>query len=130
MKRSPMSYKVAMATLAGVLLCACAAFEVFEPAGPRDLVITYTGALDLRVGDRAAITVTVLHDGVPLPSPRLRITISNLSVIELLGEADSLVAVKPGNADLTIELQHSIFAGERPDTTIQLRVRQIGGPGP
>ena len=128
MQRAPMAHKVVIATLAGSLLCACAAFEVFEPAGPRDVVITYTGALDLQVGDRAAITVTVLHDGVPLPSPRLRITTSNPSVIELLSEADSLVAVKPGNADLTIQLEHSIFTGDRPDTTIQFRVRQTGGP--
>lgn len=128
MQRSPMGHKVAMATLAGSLLYACAVFDVFEPAGPRDLVIAYTGALDLQVGDRVAITVTVLHEGVSLPSPRLRISTSNPSVIELLGEADSLVAVKPGNADLTIQLVHSIFIGELPDTTIQLRVRQTGGP--
>lgn len=67
--------------------------------------------------------------GAALASTRVRVTASNPSVIELLGEAHSLIAAKPGNADLDIRLGHSIFACEAPDAAIQLRVRPLGGPG-
>ena len=127
-KRVRPGREIPLAFLAFWFLSSCAAFDVFEPAGPRNLVISYTGPAELQVGDRAAVTVEVLLDGVALPAPRLRISISNLTVIELSSTADSMVALKPGNTDLTIRLEHSIFAGERPDTTIQLRVRQTGGP--
>lgn len=129
LQRTPMRRVVALAALVGCFLVACSAFDVFEPAGSSDVVIHYTGPDSLQVGDTAAITVAVLLAGAQVPAPRLRISISNPTVIELLSGLDSIVALKPGNTDLTIRLEHSIFVGEAPDTTVRLQVKQKRGPG-
>lgn len=129
MPRSPASRRVAQSTLGAILLSACAVFDVFEPAGSRQVVFQYTGVTQLRVGDRAPFAVTVLAEGAVVPRPRLRIAVLDSTIVALAASGDTLVARKAGRTDLHIRLEHSLLSGDLPDTTIALHVSGGGPPG-
>lgn len=119
---------VALATL-GSLPSACAVLDAFQPAGPREVLFTYSGKVDLRVGDQAPIQVTVTAGGALLTRPRLFIASLDSNIVALTVKGDSLVARKAGNAGLHIWLEDSMVSGQPPDTVINLHVSGGGPPG-
>ncbi|HXV86047.1 MAG TPA: hypothetical protein VD793_05075 [Gemmatimonadales bacterium] len=125
MPRSRVPRRLAVLSLLPAL-GACAVLDLFEAAGPGDVAFQFTGETSFRTGDRHPFAVTVSVDGVPLDGPRLLIQSTDTTVVALAPAGDSLIAVKPGRADLYIRLQQSLLVGEYPDTVITLRV--AGGP--
>ncbi len=122
MWQSPVSTRVALATLGVTFLSACAVLDVFEPAGAPDVRFVYDGQTDFSVGDRTALVIAVYVEGTPLEQPPLHIASLNSTIVDITASGDTLVALKPGRADLHIRLEHSIFTGDAPDTTLRLRV--------
>jgi len=112
------------------LFTTCGVLDVFETPGPGAVTFQYAGQTDLRTGDRAAFAVTVQVDGVELAAPRLLVEVVDSAAVALTPTGDSLVAKKPGQADLYIRLEQSLLIGEYPDTTVRLHVTGGGGQPP
>jgi hypothetical protein len=109
----------------GVLLpAACAVFDAFAPTGAaRNIGWLVTADTCMAGGDRTPFGVTLLVNGVPLGQQRVRITISDSTVVSLTPAADTLVAIGQGVALLTVQLIHSTIGDDAPDTTIHVDVR-------
>jgi hypothetical protein len=105
-----------------VLVLACGLGELFSSPKVGDVVLTYTGAEVLTIGDRAPVAVTVTVGGALLPNPRLTVTPRDTSIIGLSPNGDTLIARDRGFDTLTIRLVASIFTDSFPTILQPVRV--------
>src|SRR5437867_13009340 len=81
---------------------ACGFADVFRPAGPAPVTITYVGDTVLHRDSTVPFSVVVEAGGGPIPGPRLRMTSSDTSIFDLTAGQDSPLAKRNGTATLTI----------------------------
>jgi hypothetical protein len=105
-----------------VLLGACGFADLFSTRQVGNVVITYAGPTSMRVDDRAPFAVTVTIDGAAIPNPRLSITNSDPTVLTLLTDGDTLVALNRGLDTLRIRLVSSMYTDSFPTLLQQVRV--------
>src|SRR5467141_3682510 len=84
--------RLTLAVVIGAAALACGFADVFRPAGPEAVTITYVGDSILRRDSTVPFRVVVEAGGDPLPAPRLRMTSSDTSILDLTAGHDSLVA--------------------------------------
>ena len=115
--------RLALTVVGGMAALACGFADVFRPAGPEAVTITYVGATTLHRDSTVPFSVEVEVGGGPLPAPRLRMTSSDTSVFDLTAGQDSLVAKsRNGTATLTIRLESSILPDSGPTLAQSIRV--------
>ncbi len=114
---------IAPALGGGIVMLACGFGDLFRSPGVADVVLTYTGPQDLKVGERAPIAVTVTVGGASFSNPRLSITSSDTTIIALSPNRDTLVALSQGFDTLTITLVASILTDSFPTILQQVHVR-------
>lgn len=107
-------------------LAGCAFGDIFRPAGPHDVVISYTGDSAFFVGDSLPFAFTVSAGGVLIDNPDASVTSSDTTVFALTAGHDSLIGVSNGSATLTFRLNDPMFTDSVPTRDIRIRVR--GGP--
>src|SRR5438094_126975 len=101
---------------------ACGFADVFRPAGPEAVTITYVGDTILRRDSTVPFRVVVEAGGDQLAAPRLRITSSDASIFELTAGQDSLWAKRNGTATLIIQVESSILTDSVPTHTQPITV--------
>jgi len=115
--------RLALTVVGGMAALACGFADVFRPAGPEPVTITYVGATTLHRDSTVPFSVVVEIGGGPLQAPRLRMTSSDTSVFDLTAGQDSLVAKsRNGTATLTIRLENSILPDSGPTLAQSIRV--------
>jgi len=108
--------------MAALATLACGFADVFRPAGPEPVTITYVGAT-LHRDSTVPFSVVVEVGGGPLPTPRLQITSSDTSIFGLTAGQDSLVAKsRVATATLTIRLESSILTDSAPTLAQSIKV--------
>jgi hypothetical protein len=109
--------------MAALATLACGFADVFRPAGPEPVTITYVGATTLHRDSTVPFSVVVEVGGGPLPTPRLQITSSDTSIFGLTAGQDSLVAKsRVATATLTIRLESSILTDSAPTLAQSIKV--------
>jgi len=99
----------ALTTACGAAALACGFADVFRPAGPGSVTITYVGDAILHRDSTVPFSVVVEAGGTPLDRPHLRMWSSDTSIFDLTAGQDSLVAKsRVGTAKLMIRLESSI----------------------
>jgi len=106
----------------GAAALACGFADVFRPAGPEPVTITYVGDTILRRDSTTPFRVVVEAGGDQLPAPRLRLTSSDTGIFELTAGQDSLWAKRNGTATLIIQVESSILTDSVPTQTQSLKV--------
>ena len=114
--------RLALTVLGGMAALACGFADVFRPAGPEPVTITYVGDTILRRDSTVPFRVVVEAGGDQLPAPRLRLTSSDTSIFELTAGQDSLWAKRNGTATLIIQVESSILTDSVPTQTQSLKV--------
>jgi len=115
--------RVGLTVVGGIAALACGFADVFRPAGPEPVTITYVGNTTLHRDSTVPFSVVVEVGGGPLQAPRLRMTSSDTSVFDLTAGQDSLVAKsRNGTATLTIRLESSILPDSGPTLAQSIRV--------
>ena len=115
--------RLALTVVGGMAALACGFADVFRPAGPEPVTITYVGDTVLHRDSTVPFGVVVEAGGRPLDGPRLRMSSSDTSVFDLTAGQDSLVAKsKNGTATLTIRLESSILTDSQPTLARSLKV--------
>src|SRR5207249_12317400 len=114
----------------GAAALACGFADVFRPAGPEAVTITYVGDTILRRDSTVPFRVVVEAGGDQLAAPRLRITSSDASIFELTAGQDSLWARRKGTATPIIQVEGSILTAGFPTTTKPSRSLRGVAPGP
>jgi len=104
------------------LMLGCGIGDLFSSEQIGDIVITYNGPTDLRVGDTAAIGVTVTAGGAAMPDARVSIASANPTILALSARADTIVALDRGWDTLTIRVVASIFTDTLPTLIQPIRV--------
>jgi hypothetical protein len=107
-------------------LASCGFGDLFRAAGPRDVVITYSGGSVLSVGDSLPFTITVTANGVSLVDPAVTVESSDTLVLSLTASRDSLLALSTGTSTLTARLSDPAFTDSLPTLTVRIRVRGNG----
>ncbi len=121
--RSPRStVRLALAVVMGAAALACGFADVFRPAGSEPVTITYVGDTILHRDSTVPFRVVVEAGGDPLPAPRLRMTSSDTSILDLTAGQDSLWAKRNGTATLTIRVESSIVTDSAPTLAQLLKV--------
>jgi len=115
--------RLALTVVGGMAALACGFADVFRPAGPEVVTITYVGATTLHRDSTVPFSVVVEVGGGPLPTPRLQITSSDTSIFDLTAGQDSLVAKsRVATATLTIRLESSILTDSAPTLAQSIKV--------
>ena len=117
--------RLALPVVGGMAALACGFADVFRPAGPEPVTITYVGDTILHRGSTVpfSVVVEVGGGGGPLPAPHLRMTSSDTSIFDLTAGQDSLVAkLRNGTATLTIRVESSIVSDSAPTLAQSLKV--------
>ena len=115
--------RAGLTVVGGIAALACGFADVFRPAGPEPVTITYVGVTTLHRDSTVAFSVVVEVGGGTLQAPRLRMTSSDTSVFDLTAGQDSLVAKsRNGTATLTIRLESSILPDSGPTLAQSIRV--------
>ena len=116
--------RLALTVTSGIAALACGLSDVFRSPGIERVTLTYQGPICIPVDSTEPFTVVVEAGSVRLSQPRLGITSSDSSVVEVTPGLDSLRGKKSGQATLTIRLQSSILTDTAPTLAEVLRVRQ------
>src|SRR5438034_4650462 len=115
--------RVALTVVGGMAALACGFADVFRPAGPEPVTITYVGDTVLPRDSTVPFSVVVAAGDGPLSAPHFRMTSSDTSIFDLNLGQDSLVAKsKNGTATLTIRVESSILSDSAPTLAQSLRV--------
>src|SRR6266705_3056368 len=105
----------------GAAALTCGFADVFRPAGPEAVTITYVGDTILRRDSTVPFRVVVEAGGDQLPAARLR-TSSDTTIFELTAGQDSLWAKRNGTATLIIQVESSILTDSVPTLAQSLKV--------
>ena len=100
---------------------ACAFGDVFKSAGPGDVQFVWVGDTTVTVDSAMHFEITLLVDGVVAASPVVRVGIPDTTVIRFGSTQDSIVGVRPGNADVEAWIESSL--APRVDTVFRVRAR-------
>lgn len=119
--RGPRNAAIATVLLASAALASCSFRDLFADAGPGDLEFVWVGDTVVTVGASTPFHVTLMVDGLPAPSPAVRIAIPDTTVITFGATADSIVGRRPGQADVVAWIESSLAA--RVDTVFRIRSR-------
>src|SRR5207253_1914333 len=122
MRPSRSAVRLTLAVVIGAAALTCGFADVFRPAGPEAVTITYVGDTILRRDSTVPFRVVVEAGGDQLPRPRLRTTSSDTSIVELTAGQDSLWAKRNGTATLIIQVESSILTDSVPTLTQSLKV--------
>ena len=116
--------RVALTVVGGMAALACGFADVFRPAGPEAVTITYVGDTILHRDSTVPFSVVVDARGTLLDRPHLTMWSSDTSVFDLTAGRDSLVA-KSGisTATLMIRLESSILIDSAPTLAQPIKVR-------
>ena len=115
--------RMSWTVVGGLAALACGFADVFRPAGPEPVTITYVGDTILHRDSTVPFSVAVEAQGAPLDRPRLKMWSSDTSIFDLSAGHDSLVAKsRNGTATLTIQLESSILTDSMPTLARFLRV--------
>src|SRR5207247_11475154 len=93
----------------GAAALACGFADVFRPAGPEAVTITYVGDTILRRDSTVPFRGVVEAGGDQLAAPRLRITSSDASIFELTAGRDSLCAKRNVTATLISQVESPLL---------------------
>ena len=116
--------RLALTVVGGMAALACGFADVFRPAGPEAVTITYVGATTLKRDSTVPFSVVVDARGTPLDRTRLTMWSSNTSVFDLTAGRDSLVAKSSiSTATLMIRLESSILTDSAPTLAQSIKVR-------
>ena len=122
MRPARSTLRLTLAVVMGAATLACGFADVFRPAGPAAVTITYVGDSILHRDSTVPFRVVVDAGGGELPAPRLRVTSSDTSIFDLTAGQDSLWAKRIGTATLTIQVESSILTGSAPTLAQSLKV--------
>ena len=100
---------------------ACAFGDVFKSAGPGDVQFVWVGDTIVTVDSAMHFEITLLVDGVAAASPAVHLAIPDTTVIRFGVTQDSIVGVRPGNADVEAWIESSL--APRVDTVFRVRAR-------
>src|SRR5438128_12596991 len=114
--------RVSLAVVSGAAALGCGFADVFRPAGPEAVTITYVADTILRRDSTVPFRVVVEARGDQLLAPRVRLTSSDTSIFELTAGQDSLWAKRNGTATLIIQVESSILTDSVPTLTQSLKV--------
>lgn len=130
MSRHTLAGRAVWITACLILPTGCAALDALSPTGvAANIAWVYVGDTCIVVAQRAPFQITLLVNGVPLAQQRLRVTSSDVNILDVTPLADSLIGVGVGTADLSVQLVHSTIGSDAPDTVLVVRVRGGGGGG-
>jgi len=108
----------------GMAALACGLADVFRPAGPEPVTITYVGDTIVRRDSTVPFSVVVDARGTLLDRPHLTMWSSDTSVFDLTAGRDSLVAKSSiSTATLMIRLESSILTDSVPTLAQSIKVR-------
>jgi len=114
--------RLALTVVGGMAVLACGFADVFRPAGPEPVTITYVGDTILHRDSTVPFSILVEAGGGPLPAPHLRVTSSDTTIFDVTAGQDSLWAKRNGTATLTIRVESSIFSDSAPTLAQLLKV--------
>src|SRR5207247_7727561 len=106
--------RLALVVVGGMAALACGFADVFRPAGPAPVTITYVGDTVLHRDSTVPFSVVVEAGGGPIPGPRLRMTSSDTSIFDLTAGQGSLWAKRNGTAARTVPAESSILTHSPP----------------
>ncbi len=116
--------RVTLTVVGGMAALACGFVDVFRPAGPEAVTITYVGDTILHRDSTVPFSVVVDARGTLLDRPHLTMWSSDTSVFDLTAGRDSLVAKSSiSTATLMIRLQSSILTDSAPTLAQSIKVR-------
>src|SRR5438874_12655132 len=84
--------RVGLTVVGGIAALACGFADVFRPAGPEPVTITYVGDSVLHRDSTVPFSVVVAAGGTTLDQPPLTMRSSDTSVFDLTARRDSLTA--------------------------------------
>ncbi len=114
--------RLALGVVTGAVALACGFADVFRPAGPEAVTITYVGDTILHRDSTVPFSVVVEAKGGPVSAPRLSLTSSDTSIFDLTAGQDSVWAKRNGTATLTIRVESSILTDSAPTLAQSLKV--------
>jgi len=114
--------RLALTVVGGMAVLACGFADVFRPAGPEPVTITYVGDTILHRDSTVPFSILVEAGGGPLPAPHLRVTSSDTTIFDVTAGQDSLWAKRNGTATLTIRVESSILSDSAPTLAQLLKV--------
>src|SRR2546422_5391359 len=88
--------RLALTVVGGMAVLACGFADVFRPAGPEPVTITYVGDTILHRDSTVPFSILVEAGGGPLPAPHLRVTSSDTTIFDVTAGAGSLSAGEEG----------------------------------
>ena len=116
--------RLALTVVGGMAALACGFADVFRPAGPEAVTITYVGDTIVHRDSTVPFSVVVDARGTLLDRPYLTMWSSDTSVFDLTAGRDSLVAKSSINtATLMIRLESSILTDSAPTLARSIKVR-------
>jgi len=116
--------RISWTVVGGLAALACGFADVFRPAGPEAVTITYVGDTTIRRDSTVPFSVEVEAGGVLLDRPHLTMWSSDTSVFDLTAGRDSLVAKSTiRTAALMIRLDSSILTDSAPALAQSIRIR-------
>src|SRR2546422_11453084 len=75
--------RLALTVVGGMAVLACGFADVFRPAGPEPVTITYVGDTILHRDSTVPFSILVEAGGGPLPAPHLRVTSSDTTIFDV-----------------------------------------------
>src|SRR2546426_5996370 len=94
--------RLTLAVVSGAAALTCGFADVFRPAGPEAVTITYVGDTILRRDSTVPFRVVVGAGGDQLPGPRLRMTSSDTSIFELTAGQEDRKSTRLNSSHLVI----------------------------
>ena len=116
--------RLALTVTSGIAALACGLSDVFRSPGIERVTLTYQGPICIPVDSTEPFRVVVEAGSVRLRQPRLGITSSDSSVVEVTPGLDSLRGKMIGQSVLTVRLESSIFTDTAPTLAESLAVKR------
>src|SRR2546427_3834119 len=115
--------RISWTVVGGLAALACGFADVFRPAGPEPVTITYVGDTVLHRDSTVPFSVVVDARGTPLDRPHLTMWSSDTSVFDLTAGRDSLAAKSNiATATLMIRLESSILTDSAPTLARSIKI--------
>src|SRR3989442_15125182 len=90
--------RLALTVVGGMAVLACGFADVFRPAGPEPVTITYVGDTILHRDSTVPFSILVEAGGGPLPAPHLRVTSSDTTIFDVTAGGGSPCGGREGAA--------------------------------
>src|SRR2546426_12653409 len=88
--------RLALTVVGGMAVLACGFADVFRPAGPEPVTITYVGDTILHRDSTVPFSILVEAGGGPLPAPHLRVTSSDTTIFDVTAGGGSVWGGREG----------------------------------